>query len=91
MKYNTKWIEKSTKIEHHINVLECTKIQRQTQNDPFLILILKKQYYFKKIRIEDRKIFSPFVSSLMTLVLKTPLNKGHLSHYPTFTNCMYFL
>lgn len=20
-----------------------------------------------------------------------PLNRGHLSHYPTFTNCMYFL
>lgn len=48
MKYNTKWIEKSTKIEHHINVLECTKIQRQTQNDRFLISILKKQYYLKK-------------------------------------------
>lgn len=48
MKYNTKWIEKSTNTELHINMLECTKIQRQTQNDRFLILILKKQYYFNK-------------------------------------------
>lgn len=58
MKYNTKWIEKSTNTELHINMLECTKIQRQTQNDRFLILILKKQYYFINKNRGSQDLFS---------------------------------